>query len=113
MGRREESGGSETCGQDQFQLRLLPIPPRMSCVKMESPEQEEDSAFTNMMFTPSTTQFSTARVHAHTPTHTLVYNLSLVTSSLFMTVSYLHQNLTHHRVQGLSHRPGWMDGKNG
>ena len=113
MGRREESGGSETCGQDQFQLRLLPIPPRMSCVKMESPEQEEDSAFTNMMFTPSTTQFSTARVHAHTPTHTLVYNLSLVTSSLFMTVLYLHQNLTHHRVQGLSHRPGWMDGKNG
>lgn len=51
----------------------------------------------NMMFTPSTTQFSTARVCACTHTYTRLQFVSLLTSSLFMTVLYLDQNLTHHK----------------
>ena len=86
-----------------------PPPRRMSCVKMESPEQEKDSAFTNRMFTPSTTQFSAARVRAHTHPHIHSFTICL---SRYVFSLYdcfcLHQNLTH--LRGChTDLDGWME----
>ena len=86
-----------------------PPPRRMSCVKTESPEQEEDSAFTNMILLPAPLS-SPPHVCAHTHTHTYtrLQFVSLRTSSLFMTVLCLHQNLTH--LRGChTDLDGWME----
>ena len=86
MGRREESGGSETCGQDQFQLRLLPLPPECHAWKWNLQSKKRTVLLQTWCLLPaplSSPRHVCTHTHPHTHSFTICLSLRLLSLWLF------------------------------